>query len=224
MGELRPVEKLCLMGLAGEEKVTPKNELAAILAYLCYCEYVVIEADSLRLTPSGERTITSRMARASGILRTYEIAILENVGRYDFMNLMSTMFAGDFGEELISQGLWRIEKTKGRIFDRRTVVQTEIALPILDKMKEVRTTIEKAIASGRPLSPRELMDAYAFPSVILCGDLEKDAQRIFGSACRGQQANNLFLIATITEVIQEMATNQLLAQIQANQNTQLGVS
>ena len=95
MTKLRPVEKLYILSLRNKERWSTTSAVAATLAYLYYCGYLLYERGAFRLSQAAESALENRTVIESGILRPYEVDMLKAVANNDSAGVTTSVWSFD---------------------------------------------------------------------------------------------------------------------------------
>jgi len=161
--QLRPLEALCVLELAGKEKaVTNLDKLAAALAYLFNAGYTKLS--------EGGLVLTEKRHNADATLRPYEKEMLKTLNSP--YNLTGVVMQRDLRPELASQGLLVPHNTKHGWWlfkwTEVTYTPTEQFDTAVKELADLKQKIKDQASAGDLQDDKQLsMMAYVFPSLPL---------------------------------------------------------
>jgi hypothetical protein len=165
--DLRPVEALYLLDLAGKEEMTEKNALIAALAYLTSEGYLE--------TGKHELLRFTEKAKTAHGLREYESALLEAVDVQDYTGLADLVACFDFETFLSDEKEFvtvvKKERKLGIAFlslsysSGNSVIFTDKGKQALVELDEIKNLVSSAIQQNKADKFLGFM-RYAFPTTI----------------------------------------------------------
>lgn len=176
MEELRPVEALYLMFCVNEEEWSDEDSLTAVLIYLVANEFIKPVKKNLVLTEKGEKALSSNT------LREYEVDILQAIKEEDPEYMVDAIDSYSFKKHFINIGLFTKVPAKFLFIRYRRTVVSEIGNKTIDKLLKLREKIKTLLAEKNKFEEKEIILAYAFPSISGTSKFKKYAKEIVGEA------------------------------------------
>ncbi len=199
------------------EKWTTINAIAATLAYLYYCGYMLYADGAFQISAAGENSLNSRMVAESGILRPYEIDMLKAVAKNDLAGITTALWFYNFEPLLAGLDLYQVKITRGRLFDKRQMVATNNFAVAVARAIIEREAIGTIWDRRHELDARARMDAYAFPSLMSKGAYLQIIEKAVESIRHPQGLAEIMAIAAMIHVVSTMVKNepQMAAQVKS---------
>ena len=216
---LRPVEKYRLLADAGVEKWTAPDALAAVLAYLVYCGYLEVAAGKVEIAECGKNMLRSNVARKCGILRPYEMAILEAVDNDDMLGVTAMILAIDLMPVFIGNGLYEVEKSRGLFGGSKKYLRTIKLEHTLGEILNERNAARHF--NNQELDPLRAMESYAFPG-LMQPDIEGEASKLVGGEAVESARPAIRAAGGMTLIARDIFTGSLMrARMLADAQSQM---
>ena len=169
--DLRPIEALSLMSVAGKEKITYLNALTANLVYLVDEEYIERNSSS---------NTGFRLLKEDNDLRSYERRLIDAIAEDHGLRLIYATIL-DYREILVQKGFMTVEiKTSGFMSKASSIIQliSEKGYDAIDELVELRNTLSCGVVTGT--------FAHAFPSLetTYAGEIKQSIEGFYnGQNC-----------------------------------------